>query len=116
MTAARSVIPRSPDALRGNLACSRALTCPLEIKTLFLLEGPMPPAGPLYVQIRDVIRQRIADGTYACRIPPTLRVSTTTIYRLIHSGQLEALRIGRDLRIPLPAVRQYLTRFWRCTT
>lgn len=33
------------------------------------------------------------------------RVSKMTIYRLIHGGQLPALRIGRSLRIPLAAAR-----------
>lgn len=33
------------------------------------------------------------------------RVSKMTIYRLIHAGQLPALRIGRSLRIPRAAAR-----------
>jgi excisionase family DNA binding protein len=38
-----------------------------------------------------------------------MRVSKMTVYRLVHSGELEALRIGRSFRVPEDAVRQYLT-------
>jgi excisionase family DNA binding protein len=37
-----------------------------------------------------------------------MRVSKPTIYRLIHSGELEAIRVGRSFRVPEQAVDQYL--------
>jgi excisionase family DNA binding protein len=37
-----------------------------------------------------------------------MRVSNMTVYRLIHSGELEALRIGRSFRITEAAVNDYL--------
>jgi excisionase family DNA binding protein len=37
-----------------------------------------------------------------------LRVSTMTVYRLIQSGQLPAVRIGRSYRIPEDEVDRYL--------
>jgi len=37
-----------------------------------------------------------------------MRVSKMTVYRLVHSGDLEAIRVGRSLRIPEAAVNQYL--------
>jgi excisionase family DNA binding protein len=43
-----------------------------------------------------------------------LRVHPRSIYRCIHSGKLPADRIGRDFRIPVPAVRYSLTRSSRC--
>jgi excisionase family DNA binding protein len=42
-------------------------------------------------------------------VSDAMRVSKMTVYRLVHSGELEAIRIGRSFRIPEPAVRQYLT-------
>ena len=37
-----------------------------------------------------------------------LRVSNMTVYRLVHSGELEAIRVGRSFRVPEQAVNQYL--------
>jgi excisionase family DNA binding protein len=33
-----------------------------------------------------------------------MRVSTMTVYRLVHSGELPAVRFGRSYRIPESAV------------
>ena len=37
-----------------------------------------------------------------------LRVSKMTVYRMIHSGQLEAARFGHTFRVPKRAVNEYL--------
>jgi excisionase family DNA binding protein len=37
-----------------------------------------------------------------------MRVSKMTVYRLIHSGELEAIRVGRSFRVPEQAVSRYL--------
>lgn len=37
-----------------------------------------------------------------------MRVSKMTVYRLCHTGELDALRVGRSFRIPEPAVHGYL--------
>ena len=37
-----------------------------------------------------------------------LRVSKMSVYRLIHSGELEAVRFGRSFRVPDSAVDAYL--------
>ncbi|WP_456297950.1 helix-turn-helix domain-containing protein [Actinocorallia populi] len=37
-----------------------------------------------------------------------MNVSKMTIYRLVHAGELPAIRVGRSFRIPEPAVRDYL--------
>lgn len=37
-----------------------------------------------------------------------LRVSRMTIYRLIHSGELKSVRVGRAFRIPEDAVDAYI--------
>jgi excisionase family DNA binding protein len=41
-------------------------------------------------------------------VAATLRVSKMTVYRLIHAGQLEAIRIGQSLRLPRGAVETFL--------
>jgi excisionase family DNA binding protein len=37
-----------------------------------------------------------------------MRVSKMTVYRLVHSGELEAIRVGRSFRVPEAAVNTYL--------
>ncbi len=37
-----------------------------------------------------------------------MRVSKMTVYRLVHSGELTAVRVGRSFRVPEQAVQDYL--------
>ncbi|MGJ9402857.1 helix-turn-helix domain-containing protein [Arthrobacter sp. KK5.5] len=37
-----------------------------------------------------------------------MRVSKMTVYRLVHSGELPAVRFGRSYRVPEKAVEEYL--------
>ena len=37
-----------------------------------------------------------------------MRVSKITVYRLVHSGELPAIRVGRSFRVPESAVHDYL--------
>ena len=37
-----------------------------------------------------------------------MRVSKMSVYRLIHHGELEAVRFGRSFRVPEKAVHAYL--------
>lgn len=39
-----------------------------------------------------------------------IRVSKMTVYRLVHSGELEAVRVGRSFRVPEHAVAELLTK------
>ncbi len=39
-----------------------------------------------------------------------MRVSKMTVYRLVHSGELEAVRVGRSFRVRDEAVQEYLRR------
>ena len=37
-----------------------------------------------------------------------MRVSKMTVYRLVHGGELTAVRVGRSFRVPEHAVHDYL--------
>ncbi|MCL2453948.1 MAG: helix-turn-helix domain-containing protein [Micrococcales bacterium] len=39
-----------------------------------------------------------------------MRVSKMTVYRLLHSGALPGLRVGRSFRVPADALEAYLRR------
>jgi len=38
-----------------------------------------------------------------------MRVSKMTVYRMVHSGELTAVRVGRSFRVPEKTVRTYLS-------
>ncbi|CEA09062.1 Helix-turn-helix domain protein [Arthrobacter saudimassiliensis] len=41
-------------------------------------------------------------------VADVMRVSKMTVYRLVHSGELPAVRFGRSYRVPESAVQQVL--------
>jgi excisionase family DNA binding protein len=41
-------------------------------------------------------------------VAAVMRVSKMTVYRMVHSGELPATRVGRSFRVPAKAVREYL--------
>ncbi|MEN3586539.1 MULTISPECIES: helix-turn-helix domain-containing protein [unclassified Streptomyces] len=41
-------------------------------------------------------------------VAAVMRVSKMTVYRLVHSGHLPAIRVGRSFRVPEHAVHDYL--------
>ena len=46
-------------------------------------------------------------------VAEVMRVSKMTVYRLVHSGELPAVRFGRSYRVPESAVQTYLHRLRR---
>lgn len=44
-----------------------------------------------------------------------MRVSKMTVYRLVHSGELPAVRVGRSFRVPEDAVTEYLKQSYMGT-
>ncbi|WP_326549586.1 helix-turn-helix domain-containing protein [Micromonospora sp. NBC_01813] len=48
-------------------------------------------------------------------VAKVMRVSKMTVYRLVHSGELSAVRVGRSFRVPEHAVHQYLRGAFRET-
>ncbi len=41
-------------------------------------------------------------------VAAVMRVSKMTVYRLVHSGELASVQVGRSFRIPERAVHEYL--------
>jgi excisionase family DNA binding protein len=61
--------------------------------------GQPPEDGPLSGSFLTV-----------AEVASLMRVSKMTVYRLVHGGQLPAVRVGRSFRVPEDAVRRYLRR------
>ena len=86
--------------------------------------GPMVqrPMGVRPMTARPATGHPMADGAVMQRPAPRptvsfltvtevaaiMRVSKMTVYRLVHGGDLAAVRVGRSFRVPEPAVRSYL--------
>lgn len=43
-------------------------------------------------------------------VATTMRVSKMTVYRLVHGGELPALRVGRSFRVTEEDVNEYLKK------
>lgn len=41
-------------------------------------------------------------------VADVMRVSKMTVYRLLHSGEMPAVRVGRSFRVPQDALEHYL--------
>ena len=41
-------------------------------------------------------------------VAAVMRVSKMTVYRMVHGGELPAVRVGRSFRVPEKAVHDYL--------
>ena len=41
-------------------------------------------------------------------VATAMRVSKMTVYRLVHGGEVPAIRVGRSFRVPEQAVHDYL--------
>ncbi len=41
-------------------------------------------------------------------VADAMRVSRMTVYRLVHSGEMPAIRVGKSYRVPASALEQYL--------
>lgn len=59
-------------------------------------------ANPL-LDMRDFAFLTVAE------VSAVMRVSKMTVYRMVHTGELPAVRVGRTFRINAQVVRDYLT-------
>ena len=60
----------------------------------------------------DTRDQSFSDQRFltVAEVASTMRVSKMTVYRLVHSGELPAVRVGRSFRVPEAAVDDYLRK------
>jgi excisionase family DNA binding protein len=57
------------------------------------------PAEPALSEVRFLTVAEVA---------ALMRVSKMTVYRMVHGGELPAVRVGRSFRVPEQAVHDYL--------
>ena len=72
---------------------------------------PVPAAHPAAMPVgRQAVPQQRAAVTFltVAEVAAMMRVSKMTVYRLVHAGELSAVRVGRSFRVPERAVQDYL--------
>jgi excisionase family DNA binding protein len=81
--------------------------------------------SPDRYRIRGGNAMGLQDSRRASELPPEsslltvtevsqmMRVSKMTVYRLVRSGELPAVRIGKILRIPKAVVQSFLGDAWK---
>lgn len=54
--------------------------------------------------------ERLAEVRFltVAEVASIMRVSKMTVYRMVHSGELPAVRVGRSFRVPEDEVQKYL--------
>ena len=57
------------------------------------------PSDPALAEVRFLTVAEVAT---------VMRVSKMTVYRMVHGGDLPAVRVGRSFRVPEKAVHDYL--------
>jgi excisionase family DNA binding protein len=65
------------------------------------------PAEPAKVRPVDTSLSDVKFLTVA-EVAAVMRVSKMTVYRMVHAGDLPAVRVGRSFRVPEQAVHDYL--------
>ena len=61
-----------------------------------------PGVNPVDLPLAEVKFLTVAE------VAAVMRVSKMTVYRMVHSGDLPAVRVGRSFRVPEKAVHEYL--------
>jgi excisionase family DNA binding protein len=72
---------------------------------------PVPAAHPAAMPVgRPAVPAPRAAVTFltVAEVAAMMRVSKMTVYRLVHAGELAAVRVGRSFRVPERAVQDYL--------
>jgi excisionase family DNA binding protein len=80
-------------------------TGPMGQRPLGVRPAPAQPVAP--VAQRPAPRPAVSFLTVA-EVAAIMRVSKMTVYRLVHGGEMAAVRVGRSFRVPETAVREYL--------
>ena len=64
--------------------------------------GDAPSVHPVDPALAEVRFLTVAE------VAAVMRVSKMTVYRMVHSADLPAVRVGRSFRVPEKAVHDYL--------
>ena len=97
----------APAIARPGIPGPRPVGRPMAAAVARPIPGAHPAAMPLGRQAVPAQRAAVTFLTVAA-VASMMRVSKMTVYRLVHAGELSAVRVGRSFRVPERAVQEYL--------
>ena len=97
----------APTMTRPGVPGPRPIGRPMATSMGRPVGAPHPAAMPVGRPNVPVQRQAVTFLTVA-EVASMMRVSKMTVYRLVHAGELSAVRVGRSFRVPERAVQDYL--------
>ena len=98
---------RTQTIVRPGVPGPRPIGRPMAAPLARPVPGAHPAAMPLGRPAVPVQRAAVTFLTVA-EVASMMRVSKMTVYRLVHAGELPAVRVGRSFRVPEQAVHDYL--------
>lgn len=75
---------------------------------MIVLREGKPAARHLLKGERNMANKENGSFLTVAEVAELMRVSKMTVYRLVHSGELPAVRVGRSFRVHEKAVNDYL--------
>lgn len=112
-------VSRAPEGKPATDTCRRSVTS-MPASAGKPENDPEHPSGPRPTASRGGSERPAQDpaGTLGelsavafltvAEVAKVMRVSKMTVYRLLHSGELAGVRVGRSFRVPEKAVHEYL--------
>ncbi len=97
----------APTMTRPGVPGPRPIGRPMAATMGRPIGAPHPAAMPVGRPSVPAQRQAVTFLTVA-EVASMMRVSKMTVYRLVHAGELSAVRVGRSFRVPERAVHAYL--------
>jgi excisionase family DNA binding protein len=94
-------------AARPGVPGPRPIGRPMAAAVARPVPGAHPAAMPVGRPAVPSPRSAVTFLTVA-EVAAMMRVSKMTVYRLVHAGELAAVRVGRSFRVPERAVQDYL--------
>ena len=107
MTMPQRTVPAAAYA-RPGVPGPRPVGRPIQAATM---ARPIPPQHHAAMPVgRPPVPAPRASVTFltVAEVASMMRVSKMTVYRLVHAGELAAVRVGRSFRVPERAVQDYL--------
>ncbi len=72
-------------------------------------DGEVGDASMQKIEV-EMSHERLAEVRFltVAEVASIMRVSKMTVYRMVHAGELPAVRVGRSFRVPEDEVQKYL--------